>query len=531
VSDVTGPPATAGDLVALGARRAGRAVAVQDRDGRSVTYAGLDERSNRLAQALLAQGLGRGDRVAAWMEDCREYVELYLAAAKAGLVMVPINARYRAGEAAHQLGDSGAAALVWTAGLNGEVARLGLAPSDLVTIATDPAADARHSYDDVLAAGAPVRPPAPEPDDLFILGYTSGTTGAPKGAMLTHRSVLAIARLNALSYRLPPGSVAALTGSMSFVATVPAHVLSHLFVGGRAVIMGRWDPDTLLATVRRERATFTYVPTPLLDDVTAALAADAAAAATLVSVLHSASKAEPRRLAALAAVIGDRFVEGWGMTENSGGLVTATTRADVRGDTAAADVFASAGRAVPESVVEVVDGDGQPLPHDGSSVGELVVRSPALLAGYWHNPAATAAALHDGWYRSGDLGCLDPAGYVYLTDRRTDLIVTGGMNVYPSEVERCLAALAGVRECAVVGVPHERWGQTVTAAVVARPEAALSEAAVVDHCRRHLAGFKKPTAVVFLDALPRTPNLKVARAELRQLLTERLQAAPAGQAG
>ncbi|HEY4409794.1 MAG TPA: AMP-binding protein, partial [Acidimicrobiia bacterium] len=244
-----------------------------------------------------------------------------------------------------------------------------------------------------------------------------------------------------------------------------------------------------------------------------------------------ASKAEPRRLAALAAVIGDRFVEGWGMTENSGGLVTATTRADITGDTAAADLFASAGRAVPESVVEVVDGDGQPLPHDGSSVGELVVRSPALLTGYWNNPAATAAALHDGWYRSGDLGYLDPAGYVYLTDRRTDLIVTGGMNVYPSEVERCLAALPGVRECAVVGVPHDRWGQTVTAAVVAHPEAALTEAAVVDHCRRHLAGFKKPTAVVFLDGLPRTPNLKVARAELRRLLSERLQAAPSGRAG
>lgn len=502
--------ATVGDLVALGAQRSPQRLAVTTRHDRSVTYDELDRRTNRLAHALLGQGLVSGDRVAAWMEDSVEYIELYIAAAKAGLVMVPVNARYRAGEAAHLLADSGARALVWTAGLTAAVAELDLPDDEFVTVSTDPNGRARHRYEKLLAAGARDRPPAPAPDDLFVLGYTSGTTGQPKGAMLTHRSVLAIARLNALSYRLPAHSVAALTGSMSFVATVPAHILSHFYVGGTAVVMGRWDVSSLVETLGRERVTFTYIPTPLLDDVTTALAEDPAAWATLQSVLHSASKADPCRVAALCAVIGDRFVEGWGMTENSGGLVTATTRADVAADTMADDIFASVGRAVPECVVAVADD------------GELLVRSPALLAGYWNNPAATAAALRDGWYHSGDLGSIDSAGYVYVTERRTDLIVSGGMNVYPSEVERCLQSMPGVRDCAVVGVPHDRWGQTVVAVVVPEPAWPVTERGVIDHCRRRLAGFKKPTQVVFVDALPRTPNHKLARSALRHDVVERL---------
>lgn len=523
--------ATVGDTVALGARRTPALVAVAQRDGRRVTYAELDARTNRLANALGGLGLVPGDRLAAWMEDGVEYVELYLAAAKAGLVMVPINARFTAAEAEYQLADSGARALFWTSGLAGPVACLSLTPRDMITVSTAGAAGdgAAHRFDDLVAGGASGRPAPPAPDDLYIIGYTSGTTGVPKGAMLTHASVLAIARLNALSYRLPPFSVAALSGSMSFVATVPAHIICHLYLGGTAVIMGPWDVDGLLDTLEAERATFTYIPSPLLGDFTEAVARRPSALATVESLLHSASRAEPARLVALCDVVGDRFVEGWGMTENSGGLATATTRADVTRRSAAADPFASVGRAVVESAVEVVGPDGDPLPHDGASVGELLVRSPALMAGYWNNPDATARALRDGWYHTGDLGSLDPAGYVYITERRTDLIVSGGMNVYPSEVERCLRTLPGVRDCAVVGVPHPRWGQTVAALVVPEQGADVTAAAVVEHCRHHLASYKKPTLVVFADDLPRTSNHKLARNRVRdQVLDHRESPATRG---
>jgi fatty-acyl-CoA synthase len=517
-----------GELVRLGAARSPTRVAVATRTGAARTYAELDRRSDRLANALLGCGLAPGDRVAAWMEDCVEYVELYLAAAKAGLVMVPVNARLLAGEAAFHLEDSGARALFWTAGLDARVAELQEPRERLLRVRVGVDGElAARSYEVVLAEGHERPPPPVDPHADYIIGYTSGTTGRPKGAVMTQASVLALARLNALSYRLPMFSVGALTGSMSFVATVPAHILSHLYVGGTAILMGRWDVESLLATVSAQRATFTYLPSPTIEQFTGLAARDPAPWSSLESILHSGSRAAADKLRALCEVVGGRFVEGLGMTENSGGLITATTREDIVGASQARDVFASVGRAVAESAVAVLDGEGMPVQRDGTSVGELAIRSPALMRGYWNMPEATALALRDGWYMSGDLAAIDHAGYVYVVDRRTDLIVSGGMNVYPSEVEEHISTLAAVRECAVVALPHERWGQTVAAAVVRREGAQLDVADVVEHCRKGLAGYKKPTAVVFLDELPRTSSLKVRRAAVRDLL-ESQHAAGAG---
>jgi fatty-acyl-CoA synthase len=509
-----------GDLVRQGAARSPQRVAVKMRDGDGVTYAELDQRTDRLANALLGLGFEPGDRVGAWLEDSVEYVELYLAVAKAGLVMVPVNARVRAGEAAHHLTDSGARALFFSAGTSDEVSRLeGLEELQLVAVGAAESAVEARPYEAFLAAGSATPPPPPEPDDVYVIGYTSGTTGRPKGAMLTHRSVLALARLNTISYRLPLYGTAALTGSMSFVATVPAHVIAHLLTGGTLVIMGRWDVESLIDTVERERATFTYIPSPLIDEFCEAARRQPHRWQSLESVLHSASKATPEKLRMLAETVGGRFVEGLGMTENSGGLITATTREDVEGETAAQNLYASAGRAVAESAVRLVEPEsGEPAPHDGETVAELAISSPALMSGYWNLPEATAEALVGGWYRTGDLASIDPAGYVYVIERRTDLIVSGGINVYPSEVEDYIRTMPGVADVAVVGLSHERWGQSVTAAVIPEPGVELEAEAVIEYCRRGLAGYKKPTSVRFLDELPRTTSLKVKRTEVRKRL-------------
>jgi acyl-CoA synthetase (AMP-forming)/AMP-acid ligase II len=517
--------ATVGDLVELGARRSPDRAALKVRDGRQITYAELDQRSNRLANALLGSGLERGDRVAAWMTDRIEYVELYLAVAKAGMVMVPINAMLRAKEAAHPLADSGARALFCSTGTAGSPEELpGLSELQLLAAVGDEEPPGSWRYEeDLVALGSPRRPAPPDPDSPYVIGYTSGTTGAPKGAVLTHRSVLAIARLNALSYRLPLFSVAAATGSMSFVATVPAHYVSHLYVGGTVVMMGRWDVESLLATVAAERVTFTYLPAPTIPQFTDLGRADPGSWATLTSILHSASRADPAKLRELCEVVGGRFVEGLGMTENSGGLVTATTSEDVEGETEARDLFASTGRAVAESAVALVGPEGEPLPHDGETVGELAIRTPALMSGYWNRPEETERVLRDGWYRTGDLASIDPAGYVYVADRRTDLIVSGGINVYPTEVEDVIRAIPGVEDCAVVGLPHERWGQTVVAAVTLNGSEQLDAAAVIEHCRGELASFKKPTEVAFVEELPRTTSLKVRRSAVRDMLVSQLR--------
>lgn len=513
-----------GDLLPRNARRWPDRIAVKMRGGHGLTYAELDQRTDRLANALLGLGLTKGDRVAAWLDDCVEYVELYLAIAKAGLIMVPINGRLLASEAAHPLRDSGATVLFFSDGIAGSVADLeALDELRLVSVGGADAGVEARDFEQLLAAGAATPPPGPEPDDVYIIGYTSGTTGLPKGALLTHRSVLALARLNAISYHLPLFSTAALTGSMSFVATVPAHIITHLVLGGTLILMGRWDVESLIATVELERVNFTYIPSPLIADFCAVASREPTRWASLESVLHSASRAAPEKLRLLGETVGGRFVEGLGMTENSGGLITATTREDVERGSAAKDLYASVGRAVAESAVDLRDPDsGEPVPHDGETIGELTISSPALMVGYWNLPEASAEALVGGWYRTGDLASIDSAGYVYIAERRTDLIVSGGMNVYPTEVEDFIRKMPGVADVAVVGMPHPRWGQSVTAAIISAPGAELDAAAVIEYCRRGLASYKKPTAVTFVADLPQTASLKVRRGEVRKQLEAEL---------
>jgi acyl-CoA synthetase (AMP-forming)/AMP-acid ligase II len=305
---------------------------------------------------------------------------------------------------------------------------------------------------------------------------------------------------------------------MSFTATVCAFAMSHLFVGGSMHLLGRWDPRRAVDLVVRRGAAFIYVPTPGIDDFCAAVRERPEALETLTTVLHSASKASPERLAQLAAAVGPRLVEGWGATEISGGIVTAFTGRDILGPCEAMDLYDSAGRATVDAVVEIVDEQRRPLPHDGKTEGELAVRSTALMAGYWNRPEATAQSMQNGWYYSGDIGSIDPAGYVYVRERRVDMIVSGGMNVYPAEVEAVISTLPGVAEVAVVAAPHERYGQTVAAAVVLDPGVRLTDGDVIEHCRRHLASYKKPTVVRFVDELPKTVSMKLKRQAIRAAL-------------
>ena len=494
-------------------------LAVVSPSGQGITYAALVDRGLRLGHALLDGQLGPGNRVAAWMEDSVEYVQLYVACALAGLVLVPINKRFTEHEARQIVEHAEPAALVFSASLGARVSALAKDFPAIRTIGVESAPVAQDQFEELIGTGANEPLPTPSPEDLYIIGYTSGTTGPAKGAMLTQGSVATLARMNTVSYRLPVGSVAALTGSMSFVAVVPSHIISHFYARGTVHLLGRWDVESLLVSIERHQANFTYIPSPLIQDFADAAATDPSRWQSLDTVLHSASKVAAGQLRRLADVIGPRLVEGWGMTENSGGLVTATTPADVRCRPAGLDRLGTVGRAVPEVVVRIVDSGGGHLPHDGTTVGEIIFRSPALMAGYWKNPQATQAALRDGWYYSGDLGTIDADGYVCISDRRADLIISGGMNIYPYEVEECILRLAGVAACAVVGTTHERWGQAVVAVVVRDAGSDLDEAGVVEHCRTWLASYKKPTRVVFVDSLPTTSSLKVSRHAVRELLS------------
>jgi acyl-CoA synthetase (AMP-forming)/AMP-acid ligase II len=238
---------------------------------------------------------------------------------------------------------------------------------------------------------------------------------------------------------------------------------------------------------------------------------------SLISILHSSSKAPPEHLELLVKTLGPRLVEGWGMTENSGGLLAATRASDYINPRPG--IYESTGVAAPDAIVRIVDEDGNPLRHDGESVGQLVAHSGSLARGYWGNPEATAKSFQNGWYFTGDLGRIDPEGFVYMVDRRPDLILSGGMNVYPSEIERVILTVPGVSLCAVVAAPHERWGQTPVAFVIASPGVTADE--VMATCKRELANYKLPNEVRIVDSVPTNTSGKILRHELRdQLVAE-----------
>jgi fatty-acyl-CoA synthase len=510
-----------GDYVSIArSRTPDRSAIVSLPEDACSTYAELDERSTRVANALRSRGLVRGDRIAIWATTSIAYVELYFAAAKARLVLVPVNESYTTTEARVMIDDAQPRVVAFDAETAARVAELELGHDVmLIDIGAEPSSNAL-AYDALLAASDTAVSVNASLDDAYILGYTSGTTGTPKGALLTHASVLAINRSNAVAYHLVPGSIGLFTGSMSFTATVPANLLTHLYVGGTVVLTGTRDPRRVVDVVADYRANYVAVPPPLVRDYAQVFRKHQPKVGSLVSVLQSAGPGRPDDLAELNEALDGRLLIGWGMTENSGGLATVTAPGDMRASSSATQrLLSSVGQAVPGYRVRMIDDDGAPLESDGTATGELSISGPALMAGYWRRPEETAAVLSGGWYRTGDVGRIDPDGVVTILDRRTDLIVSGGLNVYPREVETVLRTIPGVVDCAVVGVPHPRWGRAVAAAIVLERGANVGEAEVAAACRGRLAGFKKPVVTAFVEQLPRTLGDKVHRPSVVALLS------------
>jgi long-chain acyl-CoA synthetase len=512
-----GPAETLGGMLrAAGRRYAGR-LAVTDRAGRDLTYAQLLERGARFANALRRLGIAPGKRVAAMLEDRSEAVEVHVGIMLAGCVVVHVSARHTAAELTHVLRDSGANALVHTPGVAGVVAEVvsQLDQSELrAVIGIDRSSELDElDYDDLLAGASPV-PPADDrvPEDLAILAYTSGTTGRPKGAMVSHRSVIGCARVAPYYYGLDPGSRIAYSASFSFIGTVWAQVFPALWMGGVADIMGKVDAQEWVDRIVRGRAQFTYVSSPRITEFTDAIRRRPEALQTLRTVMHSGSAVTRSHAIELFEVVGNRLQEHWGTTEVVGSL-TATRPSDYGALGVADDIFSSVGRALPSADVMVADEDGNPAAPD--TAGELWVRTDSMFSRYWKAPDKNADAFRDGWFRTADIGYQDGAGYFYLVGRSADLIVSGGANVYPAEVERVIQEMSGVQQVAVFGLPHERWGETVVAAVVTRPGACVSEAQVVAHCAGQLAGYKKPTRVLFVPDLPVNASQKLDRRALR----------------
>jgi acyl-CoA synthetase (AMP-forming)/AMP-acid ligase II len=314
--------------------------------------------------------------------------------------------------------------------------------------------------------------------------------------------------------RIPHYSRLAYIGSLGYAAPWWTMILPHLYAGGMVNLIPDYTVESWFRTMAEDRTTYTYVPSPLIGEFVAAGHRQPDVIAQLETVNHSASVATRQEIDQLVGLVGDKYFHGWGATELVG-VGTCLTRNDVVGRGEAEDVRVCVGRPAPTTRLVALDDAGDELPRGREHVGEFAVEIDTIFSGYWNDPEQTAAAFSDGRYLTGDVGWVDDHGYAYIVDRKRDMIVSGGANVYPAEIERVLRGLDGIADVAVFGVPHERWGETVAAAVVCRAGAALTEEEVIGFARANLASFKKPTSVVFLPELPRNASQKVRKDVLR----------------
>ncbi len=503
---------TVGSLLAAALRRGGDRTALRHGPIQR-THAELLGNAARLANALAGMGLRPGDHVAIMAADRAEAVEAYLGCLIGGFPAIHVNDRLRSRELEPILAEADARGFVYTDSVAPQVEALGgWAPGTSVIGIGDDLAGRHLRWADVLAAARPDVPAVPRgPEDLTIVGYTSGTTGQPKGVMHNQRTMTRIIQHMPVHFDMRPRSRCAFTGTLSFVAGIWGVLLPTLFLGGEVSFMAGLAPDEWFDRMVAERSQLTYVPTPLAGAFVEQVHRRPELLGTLRVAMHSGSKMPAVTVRAVVDAVGPRFAESYGMTE-TGAPVTRTEDGDwTSGE--AADVFASAGRAVHIADLAIVDDDDNPLPP--GSVGEISVAGDTLFAGYYRRPDLTAESVINGRLRTGDVGWMDDAGFLYVTDRSKDMIVTGGMNVYPAEVEGALADLPGLAEIAVIGVPHDRWGETVVAvAVVSDP--ALGEAAIIQAARDRIASYKKPTEVRFVREMPRTASLKIDKPALRR---------------
>jgi long-chain acyl-CoA synthetase len=496
------------DVVRKVADKHGDRVALLHGD-RHITYAELDERSNRLARALLASGVGKGSRVAYLDRTSPEVIELLFAVSKIGAVLVPLNWRLAPRELNVILEDAQPPVLI-AGGTYAAVARdlVGaLSPTPELVVVTE-------GYEEWLAAHEPADPgERGDPDDVVLQMYTSGTTGVPKGVLTTHRNLAAAAETSP-HWEFDSRSISLTALPMFHIGGIGWAFLG-LWNGAMTILVNEFVPEAILDVIERQRVTNAVLVPTMLQMLTAVPGAGDRDYSVLRSIAYGASPITTPVLKATLRTFRCSLYGIYGLTESTGGVLQLDP-ADHDPDGPREHLLRSAGKPLPWVELRIADPEtGREL--GPREVGEVWLRAPNVMAGYFNRPDETAAALPgDGWLRTGDGGYLDEEGYLFLTDRIKDMIVSGGENVYPVEVEEALAQHPDVVEVAVIGVPDARWGEAVKALVVVRPGSAPEPEELIAFARVRLAGYKLPRSVDFVDELPRTPSGKVLKRQLRE---------------
>jgi long-chain acyl-CoA synthetase len=484
-----------------------------------LTYRELGDRVNRLANALLAMGLEKGDRVAMLDWNSHRYAEGYYACALAGLTYMPLNSRLAAPELEYIFNDSDARVLMLSSPFGevyGEIRDRAPSLEFTIGMGIEDLPDGFHDYEGMIAsAAADPLPVAGDPDDIIQIYYTSGTTGDPKGVCLTNANVYWCGIDCATTMDFALGCTWLHSGPMFHLADALAFWATPL-VGGTQVCV-HFQPERVLELIEREKVTITSLPATLIAlianhpsvgnyDLSSLTQILYGGSPTPLGVLRKAQEFFPREL----------FFHSYGITETTGITCCLHPRDhDLTVPDGGVHRAASCGPPSPLIDLRVVDADDRDVPV--GEIGEVVCGGPKIMAGYWRKPEVTAETLRGGWYHTGDMGYLDETGHLYLVDRKKDMIITGAENVYSVEVENVISTHPAVLEVAVIGIPHELWGEQVHAIVVPRPGGeAATEEDVLTFCRGKIAGYKIPKSLEFREGpLPTTGPGKIAKRRLR----------------
>jgi acyl-CoA synthetase (AMP-forming)/AMP-acid ligase II len=493
------------DIPRVHGRARGDHVAVSF-EGREVTYAELDRRSDQVAGLLQQYGVKAGDRVAWLGRSAETWYEIFFGIAKARACLAAINSRLAVPEIAFILQDSGAKVFFVGeehAGVAAEVLALVERPIQVVPVTRAGFAALRE------AAPAPVFS-TPRADDDVLQLYTSGTTGLPKGVRLSNANYSAFLELRNSVEGFDYGADDSVLIIMPLFHVAGTNIsFSGLAAGGRIVLMAEFAPPQVLATLEAERINHAFLAPVMINALLQCPAIATTDLSAMKTVSYGASPISEAVLSAATARFGCGFIQFYGMTETTGAGTTLSP-SEHRGE-----LMRACGRPWPTLEVRIADDAGNTLP--AGEIGEIEIRGPIIMAGYWNRPEATAETIRpDGWLKTGDAGFMNADGYFFVHDRVKDMIVSGGENVYPAEVENAILGCPGVADAAVIGVPDERWGEAVKAIVVPAAGAEPDPAAIIAWARQRIAGFKAPKSVDFIDALPRNASGKVLRRELRK---------------
>ncbi|MFV0934178.1 long-chain-fatty-acid--CoA ligase [Pseudomonas jessenii] len=489
-------------------------------NGRSITYAQLGERVARLACALKGLGVTSGDRVAMLSLNSHRYIEYYLGVPWADAVLNPVNIRWTAAEIIYSLDDSETSVLIVDETfkeLGSKVANAAKTVGTVIYAGDGETPGGMLSYEALLAAATPVEDACRGGDSLLGVFYTGGTTGFPKGVMLSHNNV-AFSSMSIVSTGSYGANAVYLHAMPMFHLADFSAMTALFFSGGTHIVLPTFAPQNVLETIEQERVSeMLLAPTMiqmLLDWRDKAPKASRLDLGTLTKIVYGASSITPALLErARTAFPAAGFFQAYGMTELAPIATFLSSEYHCQAHHESGKMY-SAGQPGICVEVRIVDVDDREVPR--GTVGEIIVRGPNVMLGYLNKPQETAEALRNGWMHTGDGGYMDEDGFIYVCDRLKDMIVSGGENIYSAEVETAIASHPAVAQIAAIGIPCEKWGETVHVVIVLKPGASANSEDIIAHCRQRIAGYKCPRSVEFRDALPLSSVGKVLKTELRK---------------